>query len=258
MTGDIVMVKKYKQRLALWIFSVFLLAVLLPGCGRQNAPGKEAASLQERADIAALRTDGEAEETLPVKAAETEIIGSDETKSVQAGGGETEYPETGEDEIRTPDAVNAGTESADSESNGSSQAKKDGQPVGEGPQDESGLSAEDGLPDEAGSYTSKDEVALYLYTYGHLPDNFITKNEAKKLGWDNSKGNLAKVAPGKSIGGDRFGNYEGLLPEKDGRKWTECDIGYEEGYRYGERFVFSNDGLIYYSGDHYKSFEQLY
>ena len=113
------MVKKYKQRLALWIFSVFLLAVLLPGCGRQNAPGKEAASLQERADIAALQTDGEAEETLPVKAAETEIIGSDETKSVQAGGGETEYPETGEDEIRTPDAVNAGTESADSESNGS-------------------------------------------------------------------------------------------------------------------------------------------
>lgn len=116
---------------------------------------------------------------------------------------------------------------------------------------------EDSLPED-GSYTSREDVALYLYTYGHLPENFITKNEAKKLGWDNAKGNLAEVAPGKSIGGDRFGNYEGLLPEKEGRKWTECDIGYEEGYRNGERIVFSSDGLIYYTGDHYKSFEQLY
>lgn len=123
--------------------------------------------------------------------------------------------------------------------------------------EEDSLPEEDNLPED-GSYTSKEDVALYLYTYGHLPDNFIRKDDAKKLGWDNSKGNLAEVAPGKSIGGDRFGNYEGLLPEEDGRKWTECDIGYEEGYRTGERIVFSNDGLIYYTGDHYKSFERLY
>lgn len=123
--------------------------------------------------------------------------------------------------------------------------------------DDAALPEEDSLSED-GSYTSKEDVALYLHTYGHLPDNFIRKNDAKQLGWDNSQGNLAKVAPGKSIGGDRFGNYEGLLPEEDGRKWTECDIGYEEGYRNGERIVFSNDGLIYYTGDHYKSFERLY
>lgn len=111
---------------------------------------------------------------------------------------------------------------------------------------------------EDGEYTSKEEVAKYIYLYGHLPNNFITKNEAKALGWDNKAGNLGEVAPGKSIGGDYFGNFEGLLPEEDGREYHECDIDSDGGYRNAKRIVYSNDGLIYYTEDHYESFELLY
>ena len=110
--------------------------------------------------------------------------------------------------------------------------------------------------EEDGWYYSTEDVALYLYTYGELPENFITKKEAQKLGWDNKKGNLWEVADGMCIGGDHFGNYEGLLPEED--DYTECDVNYEGGYRGEERIIFSDDGDIYYTGDHYKSFEQLY
>ena len=110
---------------------------------------------------------------------------------------------------------------------------------------------------ENGSYTTKDDVALYIYTYGHLPDNFITKKEAQNLGW--SGGSLEPYAPGMSIGGDRFGNYEGLLPDAGGRRWTECDIDTQGANSRGaKRVVFSNDGLIYYTGDHYASFTLLY
>lgn len=112
--------------------------------------------------------------------------------------------------------------------------------------------------EEDGHYTSKEEVAAYIYQFGHLPDNFITKKEAKELGWDNKAGNLHEVAPGMSIGGDYFGNYEGVLPEADDREYAECDIDYEGGYRDAKRIVFSNDGLIYYTEDHYESFELLY
>ena len=118
---------------------------------------------------------------------------------------------------------------------------------------ESGINVE-----EDGTYTSKEEVAAYIYEFGHLPDNFITKKEAKELGWESKEGNLAEVAPGMSIGGDYFGNYEGLLPEEDGRDYYECDINSDGGYRGAERIVFSNDGLIYYTEDHYESFELLY
>lgn len=112
--------------------------------------------------------------------------------------------------------------------------------------------------DEEGSYTSKEDVALYIYTYGKLPENFITKKEAEKAGWNSKEGNLWEVAPGKSIGGSHFGNYEGQLPEKKGRNYFECDINYQGGYRQGERIIYSDDGLVYYTGDHYKTFEQLY
>lgn len=111
--------------------------------------------------------------------------------------------------------------------------------------------------DENGSYTSRDDVALYIHTYGHLPQNFITKKEAQELGW--SGGSLEPYAPGKCIGGSRFGNYEGLLPEKDGRSYTECDIDtLGASSRGAKRIVFSNDGLIYYTDDHYESFTLLY
>lgn len=108
-----------------------------------------------------------------------------------------------------------------------------------------------------GRYTTPEDVAEYIHTFGTLPSNFITKKEAQKLGWNNKEGNLWDVTDQMSIGGDYFGNYEGLLPEADGRKYTECDVNYEGGYRGGERIVFSNDGLIFYTDDHYETFTQL-
>ncbi|MBQ3379256.1 MAG: ribonuclease [Clostridia bacterium] len=113
------------------------------------------------------------------------------------------------------------------------------------------------LIDENGSYTHAEDVALYIHTYGRLPSNFITKKEARALGW--SGGRLEKYATGMCIGGDRFGNYEGLLPDKKGRTYTECDIDTLGAKSRGaKRIVFSNDGLIYYTEDHYESFTLLY
>lgn len=111
---------------------------------------------------------------------------------------------------------------------------------------------------EDGTYSSKEEVAEYLHQFGHLPSNYLTKKEAQALGWVASEGNLWQVAPGMSIGGDRFGNREGLLPEAQGRKYYECDIDFDGKYRNAKRIVFSNDGLIYYTEDHYESFQLLY
>ncbi|WP_288175502.1 ribonuclease domain-containing protein [Sporofaciens musculi] len=112
-------------------------------------------------------------------------------------------------------------------------------------------------PAEDGVYSSKDDVAQYIHIYGHLPSNFITKKDAEKLGWQG--GSLEPYAPGKCIGGSHFGNYEGILPEKEGRTYTECDIDTLGADKRGaKRIVFSNDGLIYYTEDHYESFELLY
>jgi guanyl-specific ribonuclease Sa len=112
--------------------------------------------------------------------------------------------------------------------------------------------------DEKGSYTSTEDVAEYLHIYGKLPSNYITKNEALKLGWDSDKGNLWDVTDKKSIGGDSFGNREGKLPKGDGRRWFECDVNYGGGFRGGERIVYSNDGLIFFTDDHYNTFKRLY
>lgn len=110
---------------------------------------------------------------------------------------------------------------------------------------------------EDGTYTAAEDVALYLHLYGHLPENFITKKDARALGW--SGGGLDGYADGKCIGGDRFGNYEGLLPDAPGREYRECDIGtLHAASRGAKRLVYSNDGLIYYTEDHYESFTLLY
>lgn len=111
---------------------------------------------------------------------------------------------------------------------------------------------------EGEAYSTKEEVAAYLHQFGELPPNYLTKQEAEALGWDNEKGNLWEVTDQMSIGGNKFGNYEGLLPEKDGRIYYEADIDYQGEYRGPKRIVYSNDGLIFYTDDHYESFEQLY
>ena len=111
--------------------------------------------------------------------------------------------------------------------------------------------------DEDGKYNTKDEVALYIHTFGHLPPNYVTKSTARNAGWDG--GSLEKYYPGCSIGGDVFQNREGLLPKQSGRTYYECDIGTAGKNSRGEkRIVFSNDGLIYYTDDHYQSFTLLY
>ena len=129
----------------------------------------------------------------------------------------------------------------------------------EAPQEEPSAEApeEPAALDRDGEYTGAEEVALYLHLYKHLPGNFITKKKAQSLGW--SGGSLEPYAPGKSIGGDKFGNREGLLPKKEGRVYYECDIGTKgKSSRGSKRIVWSNDGLIYYTEDHYESFERLY
>lgn len=112
--------------------------------------------------------------------------------------------------------------------------------------------------DENGWYTSKEEVALYIHLYGELPDNYVTKREAEEAGW--SGGSVERyTGEGTAIGGSAFGNREGLLPKEQGRTYTECDIDTPgKNSRGAKRIVFSNDGLVYYTDDHYESFELLY
>ncbi len=105
-------------------------------------------------------------------------------------------------------------------------------------------------------YNTRDEVAAYLAAYGELPPNYITKSEAREWGWQDEYDTVAEAAPGMSIGGDKFGNYEGILPKKSGRQYYECDIDYKKGNRNAKRIVYSNDGLIFYTDDHYETFIQ--
>ena len=101
----------------------------------------------------------------------------------------------------------------------------------------------------------KDEVALYIHLYDHLPSNYMTKKEARKQGWDG--GALSQLIPNKIIGGDHYGNYEGTLPEDN--EYHECDIDTEgKTSRGAKRIIYSEDGDIWYTEDHYESFELLY
>ena len=112
------------------------------------------------------------------------------------------------------------------------------------------------LPTYGDYYYDVENVVLYLEAYDELPPNYITKNEAQALGWEG--GSVEKYKEGAAIGGDTFGNREGLLPVADGRKYTECDIdtlGYNS--RGSRRLVFSNDGLYFYTSDHYENFSEI-
>ena len=108
----------------------------------------------------------------------------------------------------------------------------------------------------AGPIIDPQEIADYLFEHGTLPDNFITKKEAQDLGWEG--GDLSRYAPGKSIGGDRFGNYEGLLPRVKGRKYYEADCWYTGGRRNEHRVIYSSDGHVWYTDDHYQTFTELF
>lgn len=193
------------------------------------------------------------ETTRSAQTAQTEETSGTEQEADEAGGDteEVEAAESEEAQEQQSDEQKQQnvTEGAD--------AASDEQLATEGKGNNSVTESDAAALDEDGTYTTKEDVAAYIHTYGHLPNNFITKKEAEKLGW--SGGSLEPYAPGKCIGGSRFGNYEGILPEKDGRTYTECDIDTLGASKRGaKRIVFSNDGLIYYTGDHYETFELLY
>ena len=113
-------------------------------------------------------------------------------------------------------------------------------------------------PEPEGPITDPQSIADYLFAHGELPDNFLTKQEARELGWDSSRNYVSDVAPGMSIGGDRFGNYEGRLPEVKGRKYYEADCWYTGGKRNAYRIIYSNDGHVWYTEDHYQTFTELF
>ena len=228
----------YTKRLASvvkWMFPLLLAVVLLfgsAGCGKSGAQETKAPQTEATTAVFELiETAAEAaEETLQEQASEGQR--PDEPAVTESAAEAEEPEETDEPEEQAePETTEAFTQA-------------------EAPETEASVT-------EDGEYTSKEEVAEYIHLYGHLPDNFITKKEAKALGWEGGD-SLGRLAPGKSIGGDRFGNYEGQLPDRKGRKYTECDIDYKGKKRNAKRIIFSNDGLIFYTEDHYKTFEQLY
>ena len=90
-----------------------------------------------------------------------------------------------------------------------------------------------------------------------LPDNYITKKEAASIGWVNIKGNLREVTIDATIGGDIYENKDGRLPRTHGMKWYEADINYTGGWRNDQRLVYSNDGLVFVTYDHYKTFYEI-
>jgi len=100
-------------------------------------------------------------------------------------------------------------------------------------------------------------VARYILQNQQLPDYYLTKSEARRRGWNPSKGDLCDVLPGKAIGGDRFSNREKRLPQRQNRQWYEADVNYRCGHREADRLVYSSDGLVYLSTDHYRSFKQV-
>ena len=223
---------RWKRFVTITICLVLLVCAVsgLSGCGRKRAETVPAAT------GSASSLSG-AESTTPEPTSEESAPEAESTSSVSAVESATPEP--------TPEESVPETESTSSVSAFESTTPEP-------------TSEEIGPLREDGEYTGKDEVAAYIHIYGHLPPNYITKKDAENLGWVSNKGNLWEVAPGKSIGGSKFGNYEGNLPEAKGRKYYECDIDYEGGYRGAKRIVFSNDGLVFYTEDHYETFEQLY
>ena len=215
-----------RKKRSLWLcllLAAILSLSLLAGCGKGNGKTQDNSSSQQSV--------------------------SSQTQEVPGNNGEEDEEELilYEDEDMQDDVYAEDEETAYEEED-SGQEQVSGQDTEHTEQEQKPLI------DEDGSYTTKEDVALYIHTYGKLPHNFITKKEAQKLGW--SGGSLEPYAPGKCIGGNHFGNYEGALPDGN---YRECDIDtLGKKSRGAKRIIYSDDGRIYYTGDHYKTFEQLY
>ncbi len=112
---------------------------------------------------------------------------------------------------------------------------------------------------EVGTATDRgfDGADAWVMYRQQLPPYYVTKEEARKKGWVPDEGNLADVIPEFSVGGNVYHNKEDRLPRKNGRVWYEADINYIEGYRGHERMLYSNDGLIFVTYDHYQTFYEI-
>lgn len=158
------------------------------------------------------------------------------------------------EEVQSAGDILAQSQDLQSEPDSTGNDAYDSESAGQSSSDTQNNNETNAAIDKNGTYTSKDDVALYIHTYGRLPKNFMTKKEAKKLGWEG--GSLEKYAKGMCIGGDHFGNYEGILPDGN---YHECDIDtLGKKSRGAKRIIYSDDGRIYYTDDHYESFELLY
>ena len=204
------------------LFLVLMLVLALPACGRRSpAPAEPVPTPAPAA---------------PADEPETEPAG-EPSASAEAPSEDPAPAEAAPDPIPEQDTENA-SESAPSET----------EPEGS---DEPEASVP--IPDEDGWYYDVENVTAYLMAYGHLPSNFITKRDAEDLGW--SGGSVERFREGAAIGGGRFGNYEGLLPEG---RYTECDIDTDGASSRGaKRLVFSTDGRYFYTDDHYETFAEV-
>ena len=250
----------------LWLAAMLLMLSLTAGCGKsgKNAQSEPAAPAKTEFELAEPEKDL-AQELLEAAGQHPEELQGIAEAVLQAAG---ENPEAAQDIAEAvlqvaeenPETAQSIAEAVlDAAEETPETAQGIAEAVLQAQEEISSSSKQESKPaiDEDGWYDSKDEVALYIHTYGHLPGNYITKKEAQKLGWPG--GSLEPYAPGKSIGGDHFGNYEGLLPKVKGSSYRECDIGTAgRKSRGAKRIIFSDDGRIYYTDDHYESFTQLY
>ena len=207
---------KFKRLLSI----LLVLLILLTACGKKTA---EPAGTTSNTDAVVTQ-----ETTAKTSEKETETEPQTQTQA------ETEAETETESETQAPTDVPDETEP----------------PIADEP------SVRDDLPVYGEYYYDVENVVLYLVLYDELPPNYITKNEARALGWEG--GSVEKYKDGAAIGGDRFGNYEGQLPKAKGRSYTECDID-TDGYssRGSRRLVFSSDGLYFYTSDHYENFKEV-
>ncbi len=231
---------KLKNRIRFMTLIVMALVVMtFTGCGKKPVQQPESAGSASTVDLATFVQSTESGSGDDATSSESSYVGTDEASSEDSSAGANEMASEG----TLAEVGEAASEDSSAESDEASAVTTE-------------YTAHiEPLLDEDGTYTTKADVALYIHTYGKLPSNFMTKKQAKKLGW--SGGSLEDFAPGMCIGGDYFGNYEGLLPED--KEYHECDIDtLGKKSRGAKRIIYSDDGYIYYTEDHYESFEQLY
>lgn len=111
---------------------------------------------------------------------------------------------------------------------------------------------------EAGNATNNgtDGADYWLKYYGSLPDYYISSAQLEALGWEYGD-RPSKFAPGKMLGGGIYDNEDRKLPHRIGRIWREADINYTPGKRNRHRILWSNDGLIFVTYDHYHTFYEI-